>query len=161
MWSFSGNAGDNLQLHVASVGFTPRIDLYGPNGELAGRYAMNVTNSDVSLNCQLTNSGTYVAVISSYFFGGQGTYQLTESGISAPPSIKLGATVTSGTNLSLSASGGGSNQTFVILSSTNLTLPIDMWTPFFTNQFDGSGNATTSNLLDPSQPIQYFRLSVP
>lgn len=161
MWSFSGNAGDNLQLHVASVGFTPRIDLYGPNGELAGRYAVDATNFNLTLNCQLTNSGTYVAVISSYFFGGQGTYQLTASGISAPPGIKLGAAVTSGTNLSLSASGGGSNQTFVILSSTNLTLPIGLWTPFLTNQFDGSGNATTSNLLDPSQPFQYFRLSVP
>jgi hypothetical protein len=161
MWSFSANAGDNLQLHVPSVGFTPRIDLYGPNGELAGRYAVNTTNFNVSLSCQLTNSGTYVAVISSYFFKGLGTYQLTASGITAPPGVKLSATIVSGTNLSLSASGGGTNQTFVILSSTNLALPMDLWTPFLTNQFDEAGNAATSNLLDLTQPAQYFRLSVP
>jgi choice-of-anchor C domain-containing protein len=76
MWSFAANAGDSIQLRVGTAGFTPRIDLYGPSGALAGQYASGVSASDAWLYLQLTNSGTFVAVISSYSMNGSGMYDL-------------------------------------------------------------------------------------
>jgi hypothetical protein len=34
MWSFTGSAGDNVELRMGTIGFSRRIDLYGLDGTL-------------------------------------------------------------------------------------------------------------------------------
>jgi hypothetical protein len=40
----------------------------------------------------------------------------------------------------LNGSGGITNGTYYLLTSTNIVAPLANWTPLQTNQFDGSGN---------------------
>lgn len=77
MWSFTGNAGDNLQLRMGATNFSPRIDLYGPDGAvLTNGFTANGTFRDALLYYQLTNSGTFTVVVSSYFLNTFGGYSL-------------------------------------------------------------------------------------
>jgi hypothetical protein len=46
------------------------------------------------------------------------------------------------------------------LASTDMTLPVNQWTPVFTNQFDGSGNYNFTNPITPASGV-YFILEVP
>src|SRR5258707_10491704 len=56
MWRFTGSAGDSIQLRVGAAGFTPRLDLYGPDGALAGHVsAPNTSFPRVNTLPRLTN----------------------------------------------------------------------------------------------------------
>jgi len=77
MWAFSGNSGDSIQLRMGATNFTPRFDLYGPDGALlTSAFTVNGNNRDASLALRLTNSGTYTVVVSSYFLDDFGGYSL-------------------------------------------------------------------------------------
>jgi hypothetical protein len=73
LWSFSGNAGDNLQLRMGGTNFSPRIDVYGPNGVvLTNAIPANGNYRDALLTLNLTNSGRFTVVVSSYYLYGSG-----------------------------------------------------------------------------------------
>jgi autotransporter-associated beta strand protein len=75
----------------------------------------------------------------------------------APPyitSISL-----SGTSLVISGTGGTASSQFVLLNSTNLTLPLIQWTPVATNTFTGDSWSTT-NTVNPGAPQNYYMLKV-
>jgi hypothetical protein len=66
----------------------------------------------------------------------------------------------SGTTLNLTAVNGANGGQYILHSSTNLSLPLNQWTPILTNNFDGSGNLNLStNILNPAVPQQFFILS--
>ena len=67
----------------------------------------------------------------------------------------------SGTNFVISGSGGQPNTNYVVVTATNLALPLSNWTSLLTNQFDGSGNFVFSNSVSPGMPQRFYRLSVP
>ena len=67
----------------------------------------------------------------------------------------------SGTNLIMSGSGGVPSTFYVVLSSTNVTLPVISWLPLSTNQFDSSGNFIFTNALSPAIPQRFYLLRVP
>ena len=71
-------------------------------------------------------------------------------------------TVTSGSDLSLTGSGGVGYANYYVLSTTDLTLPLADWTPVLTNQFDSTGNfsITLTNVLNPNQPALFYRLQL-
>lgn len=76
VWHFTATAGDSLSLRMGAA-FTPWIRLYGPGGTLVGEaVAGNLNTRDVFLNAKATNSGTYVASVSSTVSGGIGSYDL-------------------------------------------------------------------------------------
>jgi hypothetical protein len=62
--------------------------------------------------------------------------------------------------LVMSGSFGVPFGTYYILASTDMTLPVNQWTPVFTNQFDGSGNYNFTNPITPASGV-YFILEVP
>jgi hypothetical protein len=62
--------------------------------------------------------------------------------------------------LMMSGSFGVPFGTYYILASTDMTLPVNQWTPVFTNQFDGGGNYNFTNPITPA-PGVYFILEVP
>jgi ABC-type Fe3+-hydroxamate transport system substrate-binding protein len=59
------------------------------------------------------------------------------------------------------AGSGPTNETYYMLSSTNLTVPMSQWTSITTNTFDGSGQFWFTNALDSSRPETFYRLRVP
>jgi hypothetical protein len=66
----------------------------------------------------------------------------------------------SGTTLTLTATNGTDGGTFVLLGTTNLALPLNMWTPVLTNSFNGSGNLNMStNIINPSNVKEFYILS--
>jgi hypothetical protein len=100
-----------------------------------------------------TNAGTYAVVgsISDVNFVGQTTNTLV---VSLPPQ-GLTARITSDHQLSLNLTGSP-NFAYVLLSATNLTLPIS-WQPVITNVANSSGNwsVTISNLQ--TTPSAFYR----
>jgi hypothetical protein len=69
----------------------------------------------------------------------------------------------SGTSLLLSGANGASGQTYYVLSSTNLSLPLNQWAPIATNILNTSGNFTilVPNIVSPSTPQRFCILKVP
>jgi autotransporter-associated beta strand protein len=61
----------------------------------------------------------------------------------------------------LSGSGGTSNETYYLLASTNLTLPLNRWARVATNQFDANGNFIFTNAFGTNSPQSFYRLQMP
>ena len=65
-----------------------------------------------------------------------------------------------GGNVSLVASNGTPGGQYVVLTTTNLALPISVWTPVVTNNYDGSGaiNPPLSIPVNPSATESFYLL---
>jgi hypothetical protein len=61
----------------------------------------------------------------------------------------------------MSGTGGVTNGTYYVLTSTNLALPLSQWTPIATNPFDASGNFIFTNSAPTNAPQEFFRLQLP
>lgn len=70
----------------------------------------------------------------------------------------------SGSSLEMNGSNGLPGKPYIVLSSTNLMLPLAQWTPVLTNVFDSSGNFDVSfgnvGSSNPATVQQYFTLSL-
>ncbi len=66
-----------------------------------------------------------------------------------------------GTNLNLSGTGGMAGGTYYVLTSTNVADAVSNWTVSTTNTFDGSGNFSFSDVLDPAVPQRFYLISIP
>jgi autotransporter-associated beta strand protein len=64
----------------------------------------------------------------------------------------------SGSNLVISGTNGVPGWPYLVLSSTNLTMPLSGWTINATNAFDSGGNTTFTNPMDPSAPQSFYLL---
>ncbi len=160
IWNFTAFKGLAINLSAqklsGTASYSPWIRLYSPTGSPLTNASSATT---ATINYTPTNNGVFTLLVGSLNRGATGAYRLTSTGISA--GVKLSPPVISGTNLSLVCSGGGSNATFVLTATTNVALPAALWTPLLTNRFDASGSFIISNLYNPSQLAQYFRLSLP
>ena len=93
------------------------------------------------------------------------TSSLTNDGIlNVVSSVKPTPTITgislSGTTLTLTATNGAANGDYVLLSSTNLALPLAQWTPVLTIAFDSNGNLNLStNVIGPGTVQEFYILS--
>ena len=61
----------------------------------------------------------------------------------------------------MSGSGGAPNGIYYVLSSTNIALPLNLWTRLATNQFDASGIFNFTNVLNPDTPENFYQLQLP
>ena len=75
-----------------------------------------------------------------------------------PP--QFGSIVMSGTNLFLSGMNGLPNWPCVLLSATNLALPLNQWTAVATNQFDAGGNLNYTNSKSANASQVFYRLQL-
>lgn len=89
--------------------------------------------------------------------GANGTINIT--GTVVPP--QFNAPVVSGTDLSLSGTGGIAGGTYHLLTSTDVALAVSNWTPIATNVFDGSGNFTFTETFDPGTPQRFYLIAIP
>jgi len=78
-----------------------------------------------------------------------------------PPSSRpviTGITV-SGSTLTIMATNGADNGTFILLETTNLSPP-EVWRPILTNNFNNSGDLNLStNIINPTVPQEFYILS--
>ena len=61
----------------------------------------------------------------------------------------------------LTGSGGVTNGSYYVLTSTNLAAPLTNWTRLLTNQFDGNGNFNFTNMMPPHSPQSFYLLQLP
>lgn len=83
---------------------------------------------------------------------------LRVDGAATPPHID-GVTL-SGGNFIVSGSGGVTNGSYYVLTSTNIAHPGINWVVLATNVFDGNGNFTFTNAVSPITPRRFFRLEL-
>jgi autotransporter-associated beta strand protein len=78
----------------------------------------------------------------------------------SPPTIS-NLRLSSDGNLAFDATGGPPNGAVYILTSTILNLPLAQWTHLATNQFDGIGNLSFTNIISPNTPQAFYLLQLP
>ncbi|MGD1087788.1 MAG: polysaccharide lyase family 7 protein [Verrucomicrobiota bacterium] len=69
----------------------------------------------------------------------------------------------SGTNLVINGTNGFSGLTYYVLTSTNVALPLNLWTPVATNVLNASGNftITATNAVNHNVPQCFYILQMP
>src|SRR4029434_8213701 len=105
-------------------------------------------------------SGSYTVVAADLTsaYAGSGTYRLTVNGLS--DGLKLCIPTFGSGNVYVDGIGGTPGAGFTLLTTTNVTLSMDQWTPILTREFDQFGVFTYTNALSPSNPQQFFRLQL-
>jgi hypothetical protein len=61
----------------------------------------------------------------------------------------------------LSGTGGESNGTYYVLTSSNLLLPPTNWTYIATDHFDGTGGFIFTNTAQTNAPQEFYLLQMP
>jgi hypothetical protein len=87
----------------------------------------------------------------------QGIIKVDSTVVSQPSITSISV---NGTALTITGTNGLAGGAFVLLESTNLTLPINQWTPVLTNNFNAGGDLNlTTNVIVPGTPHEFFILS--
>jgi hypothetical protein len=79
------------------------------------------------------------------------------AGLSQPV---ISSTKVSGGNLIFSGTGGTTNGTYYVLTSTNLATPLTNWMVLSTNSFDAGGNFSVTNAISPTVPKQFYLIKL-
>ena len=86
---------------------------------------------------------------------------LIDGSIEVVPAPQFSSVTLSGTNVIFTGTGGTSNGTYAILTSTNVTLPLSNWVSLLTNVFEATGNFSITQAIAASEFQRYFRLRTP
>lgn len=159
VWWFNACPGDGITLQVTKLtggaDFSPELVLYAPDGTLLNRSAGTIS---AQINRIAPMAGSYL-LIATATNAGLGIYQLTGSGFSNQ--LKLCPPQLIGADLIVGGIAGRAGSNYVLLASTDATLPLNSWTPLRTNQFGAFGEFSTTNEFNPEVPQQYFRVRSP
>jgi hypothetical protein len=128
---------------------------YFDNALLTGQTNATLTLAGVAA----TNAGNYAAVATAA--GGATTSAVvTLTVTNSQPPVPVFSINLAGTNLVINGLNGVAGGTYVVLMSTNLTLPINQWTRVVTNVLGTSGDftLTATNAVNPNTPEQFYLL---
>lgn len=142
-------------------------------GALAEGGTLNISNYTGNAfaagdSFNLFNAGSYSGAFTNFVMPslptglGWNIYTLNTSGtlsvvaLNSPTITSVGI---SNGNLVASGTGGTADWPYYVLMATNLISP--QWVPVATNQFDGSGNFTFTNAINPNLLQSYFQLELP
>ena len=75
----------------------------------------------------------------------------------APTGPEITGVMVSGGNLIFGGNGGTPGGTYYVVTSTNLLTPLASWPVLSTNSYDGAGNFTVTNAVDPGTPQRFYR----
>ena len=136
---------------------------------LAGAFNATLNNGYVPANGTTFNVLSYGSFAGSFSSLGlpaavswQSNYGSTNFALVAGSgSPQFGTVNLSGTNLIFNGMGGTAGSNYVVLASTNLTLPLTNWLALTTNTFDGSGQFHYTNNVNPAKPWQFFIFKLP
>ena len=144
---------DQLVAPAISLGGTLSVEVLGSRLQIGDTF--HLFTGVLSGSFSTRNLGYYTWNITQLGAGGNGT--ITVTGLMALPG--MGATV-SGTNVVLSASGGLSNGQLIVITSTNVSAPLNTWTTVQNDVFDGSGNYSLTIPMNPGTVQQFYKLEV-
>jgi hypothetical protein len=175
-WDFlQVSGGINVQ---ASSGSPFAIDLVTLDSDEAGQAANfnNAVNYQwpiASTTGAVTNFDATRFVINTAQFQndtGGGSFSLRTNGntlllcfthAAATGPVAISGVAVTGNSLVLNASNGVPNAVYYVLASTNLALPLSNWTAISTGAFDGAGNLSFTNTVDPAAVQRFFLLQMP
>lgn len=161
VWNFAACKGYPFTLTLQELGglpFTPRLRLFSRSGALLAT-AQNA--STITLNYPGTNTGNYFVMVDGAGLNDGGTYRLTAYGIQDDDALRLCPPLVAGNTVDITGFGGSAGSNFVLLTSTDVTIPTPLWTPILTNQFDVFGAFDHTNTFNIAEPQRYFRLRTP
>jgi hypothetical protein len=149
-------AGSTVNLALTATACTPlTYQWYFDNALLTGQTNATLTLAGVAA----TNAGNYAAVATAA--GGATTSAVvTLTVTNSQPPVPVFSINLAGTNLVINGLNGVAGGTYVVLMSTNLTLPINQWTRVVTNVLGTSGDftLTATNAVNPNTPEQFYLL---
>lgn len=170
------NAGATVSLAVVASGYPLNYQWSTNDG---ATFLTNGTNNDGSTisgsttstltitNAQPADGGTYTVFINN---GLQYTNFIVSTNLSATLTVTPipGAVFTGfspaaggiGNGMVLSGTGGATNGSYYVLTSSNLLVPVQEWTPIATNQFDNQGQFIFTNPVS-TNASQFFILKQP
>ena len=155
------NVGATVVFSIDGFGVPPFFLQWYKDGTnlVDGGRISGATNAELTIdNVQFLDAGSYWVVVSNYV--GSVTSSNAVLTVLAAPSF--GSIVsTSGGGFILSGTGGTSNGTFYVLTTTNLTVPLTNWTPIATDQFDSLGDFIFTNNAQTNTPQQFYLLQQP
>ncbi len=126
---------------------------------------VSVAMTPGEVNALVVSGGTLYVGGSFATAGTNSSDHVAEALLAGAPVLQPSITNVSitGTSLLLSGANGASGQTYYVLSSTNLSLPLNQWTPVATNILSASGSFTivVPNIVSPSNPQRYCVLQMP
>jgi len=130
----------------------------GTNLVDGGRITNATSNPLIISNAQTNDSGTYWLVVSNAW----GSLASSNAVLTVVPSPLFGSILATGsTNFILSGVGGSNSATYYVLTSSNLLVPLDLWTRIATNQFDSVGGFIFTNAAQTNAPQMFYILEQP
>ena len=81
--------------------------------------------------------------------------------VRAQTSPTFNSAVATDSGLVFGGTGGLTNDSYYVLTSTNLAQPVTGWTRLATNTFDATGGFQFTNVVPATEPQQYYRLQLP
>lgn len=152
VWTFYACHGDSIEMEIRKLSgnvFSPKMRLFFPNGSAVPG------NGSGKISVLAPLSGTYSVIVGDADTA-EGTYQLSGTGISNG-SVRW-QPIAAGTNLIFRSVDGPACGSVVVLASPEVDLPLDTWTPIWTNQIGPLGEFTLTNAIEKSIPKQFFYL---
>jgi len=147
-------------------------DIAFVNGTLSstGNGTLTVTNLGSPLatgnkfklfNTSVTGGGTLNVIgggaVWNNNLGGDGSISVLTTNLKP---VLTTSVILSKTNLISSGTNGPAGYTYMVLTSTNLALPLANWTPSYTNVFAVGGNFSVTNLIATNVPNKFYLLKV-
>jgi hypothetical protein len=159
----------NSATNYGNIFFASHSGPVGASAVLAGAFNATLNHGYVPTNGTTFNVLTYGSVTGSFSSLGlpaavawESNYGSTNFSLVAGNELpQFGIVNQLGTNLVFNGIGGSPGSNYVILASTNLTLPLTGWQPLTTNTFNGSGQFYYTNKINPAKPRQFFSFKLP
>ena len=165
--TFSVESGGNVQIDLGSK-ITATNVVYGGTLTVSSNNITLAANQSYMLFSAPTYSGAFVTInLPALTSNLSWTNTLLSNGTIAvkstasPTSMQFSTISYSGTQMVFSGSGGTPNATYVVLTSTNLSLAKASWTMLATNTFNGSGNFSFTRPIDNTTPQRFFVVEIP
>jgi hypothetical protein len=156
------NISLNSATNYGSFLITSNIVLAGAfNATLANGY-VPTSGTSFSVMTYSNYSGSFSSLGLPSAVNWQSSYGSTNfTLVAGSPKPQFGTFNLSGTSLIFSGIGGSPGSNYVVLASTNLTIPLANWSALTTNTFDGSGQFRYTNPVSPVKPRQFFIFKLP
>lgn len=119
------------------------------------------TNRTITITPAAGQTGTAVVTLSvtdGVWTNSRSFNVFVSTSLPSPPVI--GSVILAGSNLIISGSGGVMGGNYVVLTSTNLTLPLSQWQRITTNTFDTGGTFNFTNSPNPNAPQRFYQLQL-
>ncbi|HWF19547.1 MAG TPA: autotransporter-associated beta strand repeat-containing protein, partial [Verrucomicrobiae bacterium] len=163
--AFSGDATHPVlyvssgALNLSGSGLTVSNAAATPLG--AGTYNLiQVASQNLSVagtNVTVTGTGLAAGAAASLAVNG-GNLNLVVVNTSVPVPV-INSVVVSGNCLIFSGTNGPNNQTYEVITSTNLSTPLHLWTPIQTNSFSGTGTFSVTNSIATTNQL-FFGIKI-